>query len=143
MQEVIRHNIRPGEMSYEVGVQALGALTVSKLDTELRSCPTLKLQSKLDTSQSAKRAHKVYVKMANYLKNSTMTVKIAHLKKKIPCPPRSLPRIYLYARVALKILFLNETLGELRNRIFNATSACKKFYCMADPRTLKIQALLS
>ena len=31
--------------------------------------------------------------------------------------------IYFYARVALKILFLNEPPGELRNRIFNATSA--------------------
>ena len=31
--------------------------------------------------------------------------------------------LYFYARVALKILFLNEPPGELRNRIFNATSA--------------------
>ena len=31
-------------------------------------------------------------------------------------------KIYFYARVALKIPFLNETPGELRNRIFNATS---------------------
>ena len=31
--------------------------------------------------------------------------------------------LYFYARVALKILFLNEPPGELRNRILNATSA--------------------
>ena len=32
-------------------------------------------------------------------------------------------KLYFYARVALKILFLNEPPGELRNRIFIATSA--------------------
>ena len=31
--------------------------------------------------------------------------------------------IYFYARVALKMLFLNEPPGELRNGIFNAKSA--------------------
>ena len=63
---------RPGEMSSEVGGggggQALGPLR--------------------KRAQSAKRAHKVYVKIANYLKNSTMPVKRAHFKKyRVPLGP--------------------------------------------------------
>ena len=66
---------RPGEMSSEVGDQALRALT--------------------EKGPKRQRAHKVYAKIANCLKNSTMSVKFRPILE-TSATLQSLPRDKIY-----------------------------------------------